>query len=70
MPHEGVSWQQGGADIGMDADRIEIEEPARRIEPSLVASVGETVKQAKSAHRPSRVSIRRSARDPKKRIKL
>jgi len=39
MPHEGVSWQQGGADVGMDADRMEIEEPARRIEPSLVASV-------------------------------
>jgi hypothetical protein len=46
MPHEGVPWQQGGAGIGMDAELMEIEEPARRIEPSLVASRFETAKRA------------------------
>ena len=46
MPHEGVPWQQGGADIGRDAELMEIEEPARRIEPVLVAAVCETAKPA------------------------
>ena len=47
MPPEGVSWQQGGVGHRDGCSvPIELAEPARRIGPSLVASLCETAKRA------------------------